>query len=300
MGRADMIYGFSSLHPRLCFTYFAVLLLACMMYTHPVYSILTLIGIVALNLSLDGGRALKKGIKGYLILAIIIFVSNPLFSSRGATILGYVFDRPITLESITYGALFALSLLNILLAFVAYNLVITPEKLLYLLTPIAPRTAFIITVTLRFVPLLTRRLKQIMTVQRVLGYLHPRANKRHLMREGMETLHTLISWSLEEALQTASSMRARGYGIGKRTSAISYQMDRRDILVTWIMVVTGANIVIGGLFGVNRYEVYPRLQPLEWSPQLWLHLICYLIFVFIPIVLNGKEELLWRTIRSKM
>lgn len=295
-----MIHGFSTLHPRLCFAYFAVLLLSCMMFTHPVYSVLTLLSIVLLNLSLDGGRSLKKGIKGYLIMAMIIFLLNPFFSSRGATILWYVFDRPITLESIIYGALFALSLLNILLAFVAYNLVITPEKLLYLLTPIAPRTAFIITVTLRFVPLLTRRLKQIMTVQRVLGYLHPKASKKHLMREGMETLHTLISWSLEEALQTASSMRARGYGIGKRTSAISYKMDKRDVLVSWIMVVTGANIVIGGLFGVNRFQVYPRLQSLEWSPQLWLHAACYLVFIFIPIVMNGKEELLWRTIRSKM
>ncbi|KKO54029.1 energy-coupling factor transporter transmembrane component T [Paenibacillus sp. DMB20] len=295
-----MIHGFSTLHPRLGFAYFAVLLLSCMMFNHPVYLVIALVGILVLNLFLDGGRALKKGIKGYLIIAVVIFLMNPLFSSRGATILGYMFDRPITLESITYGALFALSLLNILLAFVAYNLVITPEKLLYLLTPIAPQTAFVITVTLRFVPLLTRRLKQIMTVQRALGYLHPGANKRQLMREGMETLHTLITWSLEEALQTASSMRARGYGIGKRTSAISYRMDRRDILVSWIMVVTGANIMIGGLFGVNKYQVYPRLQPLEWSPQLWLHLLCYLIFVFIPVVMNGKEELLWRTIRSKM
>ncbi|MNJ39611.1 Energy-coupling factor transporter transmembrane protein EcfT [compost metagenome] len=300
MGQADMVYGFSGLHPGISLIYFAVLLGACMMFQHPIYLLMALLIIVVLLISLDGGRALKKVIKGYLLIALIIFISNPFFSSRGATILFYVLDRPVTMEAIVYGAIFAVSLLNILLAFVAFNLIVTPEKLLYLLTPIAPRTAFVITVTLRFVPLLTRRLKQIMMIQRVMGYLHPGGNKKQLMREGMETMHTLISWSLEEALQTASSMRARGYGIGRRSSGTQYRMDRRDKVVLWIMITTGMNVVIGVLFGVNHYEVYPRLQSLQWSPQIGIHLLSYCVFLGIPIVMNGKEWLHWRIIRSKM
>ncbi|WP_379392665.1 energy-coupling factor transporter transmembrane component T [Paenibacillus lentus] len=300
MGRADMVYGFSGLHPRLSLLYFIVLLGACMMFQHPVYLLASFLCIIALLFSLDGGRALKKVIKGYLLIAFIILISNPLFSSRGATILFYVWDRPVTLEAIVYGAIFALSLLNILLAFVAFNLVVTPDKLLYLLTPYAPRTAFVITVTLRFVPLLTRRLQQIMTIQKVMGYLQSGGNKKLLMREGMETLHTLVGWSLEEALQTASSMRARGYGIGRRSSGTAYRMDRRDSIVLWIMIITGLNVAIGAFFGVNQYEVYPRLQALHWSFQLGIHLFSYGIFIAIPLVMNGKEWLHWRIIRSSM
>lgn len=295
-----MVYGFSGLHPRLCLLYFIVLLAACMMFQHPVYLLASLLCIIVLLFSLDGGRALKKVIKGYLLIALIISISNPLFSSRGATILFYMMDRPVTLEAIAYGAIFALSLLNILLAFVAFNLVVTPDKLLYLLTPYAPRTAFVITVTLRFVPLLTRRLQQIMTIQKVMGYLQPGGSKKHLMREGMETMHTLVGWSLEEALQTAGSMRARGYGIGRRSSGTAYRMDRRDRLVLWIMTVTGLNIVIGALFGVNHYEVYPRLQGWQWSVQLAIHLLSYAVFLAIPLAMNGKEWLHWRFIKSNM
>ncbi|WP_213591328.1 energy-coupling factor transporter transmembrane component T [Paenibacillus woosongensis] len=300
MGRADMVYGFTGLHPQLSMLYFLVLLGACMMFQHPVYSLVSFVCVVALLFSLDGGRALKKVIKGYLLIAFVIFISNPFFSSRGATILFYAWDRPVTMEAIVYGAIFALSLLNMLLAFVAFNLVVTPDKLLYLLTPYAPRTAFVITVTLRFVPLLTRRLQQIMTIQRAMGYLHPGGSKKHLMREGMETMHTLVGWSLEEALQTAGSMRARGYGIGPRSSGTVYRMDRRDRLVLWMMILTGLNIVIGALFGVNHYEVYPRLQTWQWSSQLGIHLLSYAVFLAIPLVMNGKEWLHWRYIRSNM
>lgn len=295
-----MEQGFATLHPRLCLAYFAVVILVSTMMKHPVYLLFSHLTILLLNISIDGGKALKKSLKSALLIAAVIFVLNPAFSHRGATILGYVLDRPITLESIVYGALLSLSLLNMLFAFVAFNLIITPAKFLYLLTPYVPRTAFILTVTLRFMPLLTRRLKAIMIVQTILGYIHPQANKRQMMREGMETLHTLITWSLEEALQTAKSMRARGYGIARRSSAVVYEMDRRDYVVMWLMIVTGIHILVGALYGVNQYEIYPNIPTLEWSYPIVVHLGCFLIFLLIPVVMNGKEWLHWRIIRSRM
>lgn len=270
-----------------------------MFFKHPVYLLLTLIALILLHLSLDQGRTLRKGIKGYLFIAIIIFITNPLFSSRGATILGYVMDRPITLESIVYGGLFALSLLNILFAFAAYQIVITPDKLLFLLNPLLPRTAFLITVTMRFVPLLTRRLKDIMTVKHAMGG-RAAVSRRERMKDSMETLHTLITWSLEEALETASSMRARGYGLGKRSSAVRYKMDGRDQALLWVLIITGMNISVGGVLGTNEYQVYPSLPALLWTPTLWLHLACYVVFLCVPLVLNGKEHLYWHYTRSKM
>ncbi|WP_164763154.1 energy-coupling factor transporter transmembrane component T [Paenibacillus humicus] len=292
--------GFNGLHPAVAMLYFLVLLVSCMMFTDPVMSGLTLLALVALHLSLDGGRTMRRGLKLYAVLALFIFITNPLFSSRGATILFYFRDRPVTQESVVYGALFALSLVNVLLAFAAYSLVITSDKFLLLAAPIAPQTAFAITVTLRFIPLLTRRLKQIMTVQRAFGYIYPGMRKKLLMREGMETMHTLVAWSLEESMQSAASMRSRGYGSGKRSSAVRYRMEARDWACLWLIVLLGSQIVIGRLYGVHDYEVFPRLQPLDVSLSAWVHLGCYAVFLAIPPVMNGKERLHWRIIRSRM
>ena len=144
--------GFSKLHPRLCFLYFIVSLIASMIFKHPIYLYTLLMVSILLNWSLDGGKALSKVIKSYLMMAFIVFVLNPIFSSRGATILFYLFDQPVTFESIVYGTQFSISLLTILILFVSYNLVITPDKFLYLFGSVLPKVAFIITVTLRFVP----------------------------------------------------------------------------------------------------------------------------------------------------
>ncbi|WP_211746054.1 energy-coupling factor transporter transmembrane component T [Paenibacillus sp. Marseille-Q4541] len=303
--KADMVYGFASLHPRLCFIYFAGLITICMLVKHPVYLGAAFLVTILLNFSIDRGRSLRKGLVRYLLIALVIFITNPLFSSRGATILFYLLDRPVTLESIVYGAIFAISLLSVLFAFVAFNLIITPEKMLYLITPFAPRTAFIVTVTLRFVPLLTSRLKEIMTIKRIMGQgkeqsQQMKKSKKNRMQNGMESLHTLISWSLEEALITASSMRARGYGVTKRSSARIYKMDNRDRIVMWIIILTGTNLIIGAWYGVNRYDIYPRLSQMTWTSLYSFHFTCFLLYLLFPLFMNGKEWLHWYLIRSKM
>ncbi len=295
-----MSNGFSSIHPLLCFIYFISTCIACMIFTHPFYLYTILVIVVLLNWSLDGGKALNKVIRGYLVLAVVICVLNPIFSSKGATILFYIQDHAVTVESMVFGVQWAITLLSILLVFVAYNLVMTPDRFLYVFASFAPKSAFVVTVTLRFVPLLKRRLSEIMTVQKIQGSYLKRSSKRQKMRDGMETLYTLITWSLEEGLQTANSMRARGYGVRKRTSATIYELTRNDYIVMWIMAVTGVVSISGLFLGLGQYEVYPQLQKLEWTPLMMLHFLSVFIFVSIPIFLNGKVLLQWHIIRSRM
>ncbi|PLT47726.1 Transmembrane component CbrV of energizing module of predicted cobalamin ECF transporter [Paenibacillus pasadenensis] len=295
-----MVFGFASLHPRVSFAYFALLLLCCMLLRHPVLLAATLAAALLLNLSLDGGRRLRRSLPAYLLIALLAAVANPLFSSRGETILFYLRDRPVTLEAIAYGGLSAAALLSLLLVFTAFNLVLDSGRLLRLLAPVAPQTAFAVTVSMRFVPLLTRRLGEIRSVQRALGDLPEGMGRRRYLREGMETLHALVAWSLEEALQTALSMRARGYGIGPRSSADVSRLDGRDWAFLWALLLLGCNILIGRVSGVHAYEAYPRLEPLQETPLGWVHLGCYLLFLALPVLMNGKERLHWRLIRSKM
>lgn len=289
--------GFSSLHPGLCFSYFVMLVLFSMIFRHPAYLVGILACAAGTNVLLDGGKALKKNLRVYLVMAAVILLLNPIFSQRGATILFYFRDRPVTLESAAYGGLFALSLLSILVAFLAYNRVVTPDRFLYLFSSILPRAAFIVTVALRFIPLMKRRLQEITAVRQALGAVGGKTKKQKA-RESMEMLNILVTWSLESSMQMAVSMRARGYGTGRRSSAAVYRMEKRDAFWLGFMALTGGSALLGGVLGYGLFEVYPRLGNV--SPVFTWHFAAVLLFLSVPLYLEGRELIRWRFIRSKM
>lgn len=292
-----MSSGFSSLHPAVTFTYFVAIIIFAMLLMHPVYLGSILLITVLLNVLIDRGKALKANLKFYLIMAIVIMIFNPLFSQQGSTILLYFRDRPVTMEAAVYGVLFAMLLLSILIAFLAYNQVITANRFLYLFASVAPKTAFNITVILRFIPLMKRRLQDITSVQQAMGGVIQRSTLQRA-RAAMETLNILVTWSLEAALQTAISMRARGYGLGKRSSAVVYPFEKRDIYWLIFLSLTGAVSMLGALLGYGQFEVYPRLGAL--GPVISWHYLAVLLFLLAPIYLEGKELLQWHIIRSKI
>ncbi|WP_036708306.1 energy-coupling factor transporter transmembrane component T [Paenibacillus pinihumi] len=292
--------GFYSLHPAISFVYFVFVFGAAVMLKHPLYLLTVLAVAIAIAILQDGGRGLVKPLPYYLLLALIIFISNPLLTSRGRTILFYFRDLPVTLEAIAYGALFAMSLLAVLIGFIGYNSIVTPNRFLYLFARFAPRTVFVITVAMRFVPLLKRRIQEIIRVQKSQGYFLYKKKKWLQAKEAMETMHTLVSWSLEEALQTGMSMRSRGYGLGKRSSAIVYRMERRDWQVLGWMAATGLLTLVGAMLGCGRYSVYPKLLPPDASYFTLLHYACFAGFLLVPVVMDVREVMRWRTIRSRM
>lgn len=292
-----MSSGFSSLHPALTFTYFVVIIVLPMLFMHPVYLSSILLATVILNILLDKGEGLLKNIKFYLLMAGVIMVFNPLFNQQGSTTLFYFRDRPVTLEASLYGVLFALLMLSILLAFLAYTRVVTANRFLFLFASAAPKTAFNITVVLRFIPLMKRRLQEITSVQQAIGG-KPSKSTSQKAREGMEILNILVTWSLEAALQTAISMRARGYGLGKRSSAVIYPFENRDFYWLVFLCLTGGASMLGAFLGHGQYQVYPSLG--SFGPVISWHYLSVLLFLATPIYIEGKELLQWHFIRSKI
>lgn len=91
------------LHPVPCFIYFAGILVLSMTIFQPVFLASAVLLLFAVHASLDGGRSLKRYLGMFLFIILFMVVLNPLISHRGATILFYLFDNPVTMESIVYG-----------------------------------------------------------------------------------------------------------------------------------------------------------------------------------------------------
>ncbi|HEY0828086.1 MAG TPA: energy-coupling factor transporter transmembrane component T [Bacilli bacterium] len=285
--------GFRSLHPFPGFLYYAILMVFSMLLFHPLFLITSLFAMIGLNLLHDGGKQLRPWVGYYVITGLIIILVNPLFSHRGAYILFYLFDNPITLESVLYGITMMLSILTILVAFVSYNQMITSTKFIYLFSGIAPKVTLLMVIAMRFVPLLKRRLKDLSLVQRTRGIQTTHGSLRNRIKNGMKQQQILLTWSLEEAIQTADSMSARGYGLGKRSSYEGYCMEFRDWIVIILMVSLGAGCLAGWYFGFGTLTIYPSVESLFFDKKEWFYYGCFCLFLMIPVFMEGREKLRW-------
>jgi energy-coupling factor transport system permease protein len=246
------------------------------------------------------GRGLLRGLPFYLLMAGSVAVLNPLFSHRGSHILFYFMDQPVTLEAVLYGIMMMIVLLTIFILFISYNYTITTDKFMYLFAAAAPKTALLTLMTLRFVPLFQRRLRQITLIQRMKGIDVSKGKLRKRLHDGMTLLKVLLTWSLEEALQTADSMKSRGYGVRKRSVYGIYKLDRQDKITLALLGLSGLVALICWFQGYGIMEIYPRMKPMVfgWGEAVMYFSFC--LFVLTPLVLEGKEKWLWRSSRRNV
>ncbi|HJV45166.1 MAG TPA: energy-coupling factor transporter transmembrane component T [Bacillota bacterium] len=288
--------GLNSLHPFTSFFYFIGFMILTMTLLHPIYLITGLIIMIGLNYCIDRGTQLRSYLPFYLFMGITIALVNPLFSHRGRMILFYFMDQPITGEAVVYGLTMMLSLLCVLVSFVAYNQVMTSGKFLFLFSKAFQKMGLLVMMAVRFVPLVKRRMNQIMVVQKTRGVNPFVGPLRKRLKDAVLILQIVVTWSLEEALQTSDSMKARGYGIlEKRSSYHSYRFRKMDGVVLFLLIITGSICMTGSFLGYGVLAIYPKLKWDGFHGLQWLFYFSFILFTMVPILIEGRESMKWRS-----
>lgn len=286
--------GFKGYHPYVLFAYYLMVGILIMVYNHPVFLFTLLMALLLINFSHDSGKSLKKWSVPLLIMGFAFMLINPLLVSRGSHILFYLGNRQITLEATIFGIVMSFMLTSIILLFISFNLILNGNKFLFLFSKILPRTAFLILLTMRFVPLLKRRLDEITVVQRVRGMTLSEGSLSIRARHGMNMIQTLLTWSLEEAIQTADSMNARGYGSGKKSSYVIYKMERKN----WFSLATLFALFSINLFcilyGYGKIIIYPKLSTLQFFLLDWIAYLSMIVLALFPLITEGIEYSRWK------
>ena len=230
--------SFTNFHPVVNFVYFTSVLLFSMFFMHPVFQLIALVSATMYMLMIKGvGDGLKFNIKFMLPLIIFMAIMNPLFNHEGVTILTYFKSgNPVTLESILYGIAAAIMFATVIIWFSSYNSVMTSDKVMYLFGSIIPSLSLIFSMVLRFVPRYTEQIKHISDAQKCIGRDVSQGNILQRAKNGIKILSIMVTWALENAIETADSMRSRGYGLKGRTSFSLFRMDRRDKIVLFSMI----------------------------------------------------------------
>ena len=128
---------------------------------------------------------------------------------------------------------------------------------------------------------------------------------------GLNMLSILITWALENAIETSDSMRSRGYGLKGRSAFSIYHFTRKDKYVFGIMIglfavftagcMRGASyatydprIILAG-FSINGYEA-PVVASKAWTILTY---VSFGIFCFLPIIIDIIESISFSRSRRK-
>ena len=304
--------SFSMCHPLLNFFYFAVALLFTMFNQHPVFLGISYAGAFVYGGLLNGWRkTLKQGLLLTLPGLLIIALLNPMFNHYGVTMLYYIESSGnwITLEALVYGLVLGAVMFIVIQWFSCYNTVMTSDKFIYLFGRIIPALSLVLSMALRFVPRFLRQLKVIRNGQKAMGRDVSEGTVLNRIKYGLQMVSILVTWALENAIETSDSMRSRGYGLHGRTAFSIYRLTRRDCFLGAVMGGLFAVFTVGCAGGA-AYAVYdPRIvmagfsfqgytAPVKVSPQFAIiTYICFGIFCFIPVFLELYEN--WKLSRSR-
>ena len=273
-----------------------ILVLFAFIYNNPYYLITFLICIVALIILQGIGDELKTTLKFFVPMSVIIILLNPLVSHVGTTKIYIIGNYFITLEALTYGIIMSLSLLIILLTFTSYNKTVSYQEMLYIFSKRFPNISMVIIMALRFIPLFNYRLSEVNKISKFDEEQYFNTNKNSMVEKISKTANLLVvvvSWSLEESMITAKSMKARGYGIKERTSYLSYKFHKIDYVLIVFISISLLICIIGLTQGFGRIEIYPTLMLSDSESTANIYYLS-LLFLLLPLIyLEIREKLIW-------
>ena len=263
--------AFDLFHPVVAFGYFAVMFALSMTAMQPVYLAISLASVLSYSAVLCGWRATGRSLLWQLPLVAVVALANPLFSASGSTELFRLGLRAFYLESFVYGACMGIMLISVIVLFSNASQVLTSDKVMTLFGGVAPTIGLMLSMTAR--------------------PAEEPAGKLAVMRGYLRRTSVLMGWGMEDSLETAGAMKARGWGAAaRRTTYARYRFRRFD----------AAALVFGGALALlaaaaawaacAQFRFYPTIGGL--AP--WWNYLPYALFACLPLAITAKEHLRWR------
>ena len=324
----------TSIHPGVYLLYYFIMVLFAFIFSDPYFVVTFLALILVLITLQGVSSELKNILKFYIPLSILILILNPLLNRTGAHKIYLWSNFFVTYEAIAYGVLMTLALLIVILVFSSYNRSVSYQEMLYIFSKKLPIISMIIVMALRFIPLINSRAIEVQKLNNLknsgiemeidgddtddsnrvdLDQFNSnintdydsklvnklKSNKRvaAIIKEAKtlgKIMGITVSWSLEESMFTAKSMKARGYNATERTSYLSYKFGNADYAFIALIIVTVGIIIAGLLKGVGMINIYPSIDFRFSNLPFNIYYLAFIVFLLPLIYLEIKERILWR------
>lgn len=314
-----MSSGFKGYHPLVNVLFFISIIAFGMLLRHPVYLVISFISSTVYYLKLSGKDGRKTVFRFLLPMLLFVVIINSFFNHYGVTTLFILpSGNNFTFEALVMGIVSGITVVSVIQWFFCCNEVVTEDKFMHIFGRILPKGALIVSMILRFVPLYRRRYKEISQARKCMG-LNETDSFICKMKNTFKNIGILVSWSFENAIETANSMKARGYGLKGRTYYSRFQWQTGDTLALILLVLFDA-LIIFGLVSNSAYCIYnPYViinQPSEIGTTYIINelnltinpfgflsivsLIAFTLLCFLPLTIDLKEDIKWHRLQSKI
>ena len=292
---------FAAYHPLVNFLYFTLVIGFSMVLNHPLAQGISLACACIYAVQTQGKKAVLFTLRWCLPIMLMTAFVNPAFSHEGVTILLYFpTGNPLTLESILYGLSSGVMIATVMLWFLNFNRVITSDKFIYLFGRIIPAMSLVLSMTLRFIPKFRSQLEATVDAQKSIGRNISEGSLWRRTKIAITVLSILVTWALENAIETADSMKSRGYGLPGRSAFSIYRFAERDKMALIFLGFCGLYLLTGTMASAFGFRYFPSIRYVGLNPMTLFFQFVYLILCMMPVALNGLEERQWKAIHSKM
>ncbi len=292
--------AFSTYHPIINFVFFCAVIGIGIFLLHPVFLSIGMAASLIYGIMLGGKGTLKFFLCFLLPMTIVITLINPLLYHQGNTVLFYLGENAFTFEAMVYGILTGFMLASVLLWFSCYNRIMTNDKFTYLFGKLIPAISLIFTMVMRFVPNYKMQITKISDAQKCIGRDVSNGTLKEKIRHGIKILSIMFTWALENAIDSADSMRSRGYGLKDRSVFSIYRFDGRDKIAAIGLVVLTGLVLTGAATGQCAIEVYPQITMAKANGWGLIVYAAYCGLCFFPIIIELKEVITWKRLQSKI
>lgn len=294
----DKMNEFKTYHPIVNFVYFIFVIGFSCVFMHPVSLVISLLSGFTYSVMLKGKSAVKTNLIYMIPTLLFAALINPAFNHEGITIIKYLpSGNPLTLESVIYGLAAAIMIVSVICWFSCYTEVMTSDKFIYLFGRIIPSLSLILSMTLRFVPRFSAQLKTVANAQRCMGRDVSNGSIVERAKHGLSILSIMTTWALENAIDTADSMKSRGYGHPGRTAFSIFTFDKRDKKALLCIMILGMYILAGNLMGGMYFRYFPSMKANEFSIFGLSVFVAYFALCICPIVIEIWEVRKWKAIK---
>lgn len=293
--------AFEIWHPATVTVLFGGIVVLSMLAMEPVCTALVVCGGLLFSCLTTGVASSLAKLKWQLPLLALICLINPLFAKLGSTLVFKVGPFLVYAESLAFGAMMGALLVGVLLWIEAMASVLGQDDLLTMTGGFLPTVALAASMTARLVPQLLVRGRSLRA-----SFMATTAAPKGFMASA-RIMGALFTSALEDSLERADSMRARGWGAWERPGTQRDEADanatahrprrrtqyalrkfrERDAVAFVVCVTLVAAAWLGVRTALAGWRFYPRMGGLA---PLWAY-VCLGSLVLLPSVVVLVEVL---------
>lgn len=289
---------FDSYHPMINLIYFTAAIACTICFQQPVFLAISFVCAFVYSVKLGGWKLF------FLNLALVLFAAGyalwySYYNHFGITNLGVNFiGNQITLEALVYGFVLGLTVAAVVMWFCCIFILITADKIVYLFGRISPKLSLFLSILLRTVPRIKVRARHIEISREGIGKGVAQGTLWRRFRNLLSLLSILITWTLEDFVESSNSMKSRGYSLRGRTAFSIYRFDNRDrglvIMFFWCLTL----ILMAELFNQTDSYYDPRIIINPITPLSVAFYAAYAAFLLLPMGLQIVGEQTFRRLQE--